>query len=52
MICAFRAEGSLTEAKKKLLSDLRSHFGIDNDRHKAEIRKAVNSEFLTTIARQ
>lgn len=51
MVGAFRAQGSLSEFKSKILKDLREAFHISDDRHKAEIRRAVNDETLSTIAK-
>ncbi|KAJ6649653.1 BRCA2-interacting transcriptional repressor EMSY [Pseudolycoriella hygida] len=50
VISAFRAQGSLNEKKSKILKELREIFHINEDRHKAEIRRASNDEELCTIA--
>ncbi|XP_037048053.1 BRCA2-interacting transcriptional repressor EMSY [Bradysia coprophila] len=50
VISTFRAQGSLNEKKSKILKDLREIFHINDDRHKAEIRRATNDEELCTIA--
>lgn len=50
VVSALRAQGSLNDPKRKILSDLRDTFHITTDRHKAEVRRAVNDEKLTTVA--
>lgn len=50
VISTFRAQGSLNEKKSKILKELREIFHINEDRHKAEIRRASNDEELCTIA--
>lgn len=45
-----RAQGELTKEKRKLLNDLQTIFSITLERHRAEIRRAVNDEKLNTIA--
>lgn len=50
VVSAFRAQGSLTKERKKLLQDLCSTLSISTERHRAEIRRAVNDEHLNTIA--
>lgn len=50
VVSVLRAQGELTKEKKKLLSDLQTMFSISLERHRAEIRRAVNDEKLTTIA--
>lgn len=52
MVSALRAQGPLTESKQKLLEDLATALHISNDRHQAEIRRAVNDEKLSLIAEQ
>ncbi|GAB6019859.1 hypothetical protein CHUAL_001398 [Chamberlinius hualienensis] len=52
VISAFRAQGDLTKDKRKCLMDLSTHLGISQERHKAEVRRAVNDEKLTTVADQ
>ncbi|CAL4072834.1 unnamed protein product, partial [Meganyctiphanes norvegica] len=49
-VAVFRAQGELTKEKRKLLNDLQAVFSITLERHRAEIRKAVNDEKLNTIA--
>ncbi|KAK7072799.1 hypothetical protein SK128_019847 [Halocaridina rubra] len=49
-ISVLRAQGELTKEKKKLLNDLQNIFSINLERHRAEIRRAVNDEKLNTIA--
>lgn len=50
VISTFRAQGSLNEKKSQILKELREIFHINEDRHKAEIRRATNDEELCTIA--
>ncbi|XP_022248165.1 BRCA2-interacting transcriptional repressor EMSY-like isoform X2 [Limulus polyphemus] len=50
IVSAFRAQGELTKEKKKMLHDLSSSLSISLERHRAEIRRAVNDERLNTIA--
>ncbi|XP_029029208.1 BRCA2-interacting transcriptional repressor EMSY isoform X2 [Betta splendens] len=50
VISALRAQGDLTKDKKNLLGELTKILGISTERHRAEVRRAVNDERLTTIA--
>lgn len=50
MVTALRAQGELTKERRKVLNDLGNILNIPVDRHKAEIRRAVNDELLNTIA--
>ncbi|XP_034472732.1 putative GPI-anchored protein pfl2 isoform X2 [Drosophila innubila] len=50
IISVFRAQGSLSEPKAKLLEELRQLFHITQERHCAEVRRAANDEQLCTIA--
>uniref|UniRef100_T1J4R7 Bromo domain-containing protein n=1 Tax=Strigamia maritima TaxID=126957 RepID=T1J4R7_STRMM len=52
IVSAFRAQGDLSKDKKKILQDLCSVLSISTERHRAEIRRAVNDEHLSTIADQ
>ena len=47
---AFRAGGILTEDKKCCLENVAKLLNISTERHKAEVRRAVNDELLTTIS--
>lgn len=51
MVGAFRAQGTLNADKLRILKDLREAFHISDARHKAEIRRVVNDESLSTIAK-
>jgi len=51
VVSAFRAQGDLTKDRRKILSDLGSALNVNVDRHKAEIRRALNDERLATVAR-
>ncbi|XP_041483515.1 BRCA2-interacting transcriptional repressor EMSY-like [Lytechinus variegatus] len=50
VISAFRAQGDLTPEKKSLLRTIATTLSVSTERHKAEVRRAVNDEKLTTIA--
>ncbi|XP_056909637.1 BRCA2-interacting transcriptional repressor EMSY [Takifugu flavidus] len=50
VISALRAQGDLTKEKKDLLGNLTKILGISTERHRAEVRRAVNDERLNTIA--
>ncbi|XP_056650928.1 BRCA2-interacting transcriptional repressor EMSY isoform X9 [Monodelphis domestica] len=50
VISALRAQGDLTKEKKDLLGELSKVLSISTERHRAEVRRAVNDELLTTIA--
>lgn len=45
-----RAQGELNKDRRKLLEDLSVLMKISPERHKAEIRRAVNDEKLGCIA--
>uniref|UniRef100_A0AAY4EPR7 BRCA2-interacting transcriptional repressor EMSY n=1 Tax=Denticeps clupeoides TaxID=299321 RepID=A0AAY4EPR7_9TELE len=49
VISALRAQGDLTKDKKDLLGELTKVLSISTERHRAEVRRAVNDERLTTI---
>ncbi|XP_055316782.1 BRCA2-interacting transcriptional repressor EMSY [Sitodiplosis mosellana] len=51
VVGAFRAQGTLNAVKLKILKDLREAFHISDARHKAEVRRVVNDESLSTIAK-
>ncbi|XP_071165811.1 BRCA2-interacting transcriptional repressor EMSY-like isoform X1 [Mytilus edulis] len=50
LISAFRAQGDLTKEKKKILQDLQYYLSISTERHRAEVRRAINDEKLCTVA--
>ncbi|XP_070538400.1 BRCA2-interacting transcriptional repressor EMSY-like [Ptychodera flava] len=50
VVSAFRAQGDLSKEKKKLLNEISGTLSISTERHRAEVRRAVNDEKLTTIA--
>lgn len=50
VIAVLRAQGALGPEKRKLLQDMAAALNIPIERHKAEVRKAVNDEKLNTIA--
>jgi len=50
VVDAFRAGGDLTDEKKASLAELAKIFNIPADRHKTEIRRAINDELLNTIS--
>lgn len=51
VLSAFRAQGTLNAVKLQILKDLREAFHITDARHKAEVRRVVNDESLSTIAK-
>lgn len=51
IVGAFRAQGTLSAAKLKILKNLRNALHISEARHKAEVRRVVNDESLSTIAK-
>lgn len=50
MVSALRAQGGLSSEKRKLLQEISSTLNIPQERHRAEIRRAVNDERLATVA--
>lgn len=52
LVSALRAQGSLNTDKRRLLKDTGSLLHINEERHKAEVRRAINDEKLNTIAYQ
>ena len=50
VVSALRAQGELTKERRKVLHELSGILNVPIDRHKAEIRRAVNDEQLSTIA--
>ncbi|KAE8746617.1 hypothetical protein FOCC_FOCC006601 [Frankliniella occidentalis] len=52
LVSVLRAQGSLTPQKRRLLQNVAQTLSISEERHKAECRRAVNSEKLATIAKQ
>lgn len=50
VISTFRAQGGLSDAKVRILRDLREVFHISQERHKAEARRVANDERLCTVA--
>ena len=50
VVSALRAQGELTKERRKIMNDLSNILNISIERHKAEIRRAVNDELLNTIA--
>ncbi|XP_034237365.1 BRCA2-interacting transcriptional repressor EMSY isoform X2 [Thrips palmi] len=51
LVSVLRAQGSLTAQKRRLLQNVAQTLSISEERHKAECRRAVNSEKLATIAK-
>jgi hypothetical protein len=49
-VSTLRAQGELNKDRRKLLEDLSVLMKISPERHKAEIRRAVNDEKLGCIA--
>jgi hypothetical protein len=50
VVYSLRAQGELDGEKRELLATLRRQLGVSEDRHRAEIRRAVNDEELEQIA--
>jgi len=50
VVDAFRAGGDLTEEKKASLLQLAKILNIPVERHKTEIRRAINDELLNTVS--
>nr|XP_018667631.1 BRCA2-interacting transcriptional repressor EMSY isoform X2 [Ciona intestinalis] len=49
-VSALRAEGELNDEKRDVLAHLQRVFGITKERHKAEVRRAVNDEKLSSVS--
>lgn len=52
LVSALRAQGPLNPDKRKLLRETGIVLNISQERHKAEIRRALTDEKLSTIAYQ
>lgn len=52
LVTALRAQGTLSAEKVKVLKETCALLNINQDRHKAEVRRVVNDEKLNTIAYQ
>ena len=52
IVSVFRAQGELNDRKHEILEDLQVILHISLDRHKAEVRRALNDEKLHTIAKR
>lgn len=50
VVSVLRAQGPLTEEKRTLLNKLQCFLSISIERHKAEVRRALNDEELATIS--
>jgi hypothetical protein len=50
VVTVLRAQGDLTKERRKILQDLSHLLNISVERHKAEVRRAVNDELLSTIS--
>lgn len=50
IVAVLRARGPLTDEKLNFMKQCAKEFHISQERHKVEIRKASNSELLSTIA--
>lgn len=50
LVDAYRAGGVLTDEKKSSLENVAKLLNISTERHKAEVRRAVNDELLNTIS--
>ena len=47
-----RAQGDLTKERRKVLSDLSGILNIAPERHKTEVRRAINDELLATVSKR
>eukprot|EP00095_Tigriopus_kingsejongensis_P003642 maker-scaffold606_size125303-snap-gene-0.22 protein:Tk03642 transcript:maker-scaffold606_size125303-snap-gene-0.22-mRNA-1 annotation:"transcription factor ap-2 epsilon" len=52
VISALRTQGELTKERRKILHDLSNVLSIAPERHKTEVRRAVNDERLATVAKR
>ena len=52
VVSAFRAQGDLTKERRKVLQDLSNVLNVAPERHKTEVRRAVNDELLATISQR
>lgn len=52
LVSALRAQGPLNQDKRKLLKETSIALNITQERHKAEVRRAISDEKLNTIAYQ
>ncbi|KAF4519122.1 hypothetical protein B566_EDAN010544 [Ephemera danica] len=50
LVTALRGQGELSKTRRQLLQDAANTLHISTDRHRAEVRRAVNDERLATIA--
>ncbi|XP_046854114.1 BRCA2-interacting transcriptional repressor EMSY-like [Xenia sp. Carnegie-2017] len=50
LVTALRAQGELDRCKKRLLKELGEQLSISTERHRAEIRRAINDDRLSMIA--
>nr|CAD7205012.1 unnamed protein product [Timema douglasi] len=50
VVDVLRAQGKLTPHKKSFLHDVAAQFNIPEERHKSEVRRALSSQKLHTIA--
>ncbi|KAL1497103.1 hypothetical protein ABEB36_008115 [Hypothenemus hampei] len=50
LVSALRAQGVFSQEKQRLLKETSELLHISNDRHKAEIRRAISDERLNTVA--
>ena len=50
VVSALRAQGELTKERRKVMTDLSNVLNIPIERHKAEVRRAINDELFNTIA--
>ena len=50
VVSTLRAQGELNKDRRKLLQDLAALLAISPERHKAEVRRAVNDDKLALIS--
>ena len=52
VVSALRAQGDLTKERRKVLQDLSNVLNVSPERHKTEVRRAVNDEVLATVSQR
>lgn len=52
VVSALRVQGELTKERRKILTDLSNVLNITPERHKTEVRRAINDELLGTVTKR
>ncbi|TRY67763.1 hypothetical protein TCAL_16926 [Tigriopus californicus] len=52
VVSALRVQGELTKERRKILADLSNVLNITPERHKTEVRRAINDELLGTVTKR